>query len=58
MGLNLTAVMLVIRGVNQVLGMVLSSSINATISGIGYILLGVRLILLLLQIKRSLSDNR
>ena len=59
-GLNLTAVMLAVRGVTQVLGMVLPSSINATISGvagIGHILLSVSLILLLLQIKRSLSDN-
>ena len=59
-GLNLTAVMLAVRGVTQVLGMVPPSSINATISGvagIGHILLSVSLILLLMQIKRSLSDN-
>lgn len=60
-GLNLTAVMLVVRGVTQVLGMALSSSMSAAISGIagiGHILLGVSLLLLLLQVKRSISDMR
>lgn len=55
-GLNLTAVMLVVRGVVQVLGITLSSGMNASISGmagIGHILLGVSLVLLLLQIKRA-----
>lgn len=58
-GLNLTAVMFVIRGVVQVLGMELSSGMDAAISGmagIGHILLGVSLILLLVQIKRSISE--
>ena len=57
-GLNLTAVMLVVRGVVQVLGTTLSAGINAAISGmagIGHVLLGVSLVLLLLQIKRSVS---
>ena len=58
-GLNLTAVMFVVRGVTQVLGTALSSGMSATISGmagIGHILLGVSLILLLLQVKRSVSS--
>lgn len=57
-GLNLTAVMLVVRGVFQVLGTSLSAGMNAAISGIagiGHILLGVSLILMLLQIKRSVA---
>ena len=57
-GLNLTAVMLVVRGVPQVLGTSLSAGMNAAISGIagiGHILLGVSLILMLLQIKRSVT---
>lgn len=57
-GLNLTTVMFVVRGVNQVLGTALSSGMNAAISGIagiGHILLGVSLVLLLVQIKRSVS---
>lgn len=60
-GLNLTAVMLVVRGVTQVLGVALSSSMSAAISGIagiGHILLGGSLLLLLLQVKRSVSDMR
>lgn len=58
MGLNLTAVMLVVRGIVQVLAPVLSSGMNAAISGvagIGHILLGVSMVLLLVQIKRSVS---
>lgn len=57
-GLNLTAVMLVVRGVTQVLGTALSSGMSAAISGIagiGHILLGVSLVLVLVQIKRSVS---
>ena len=56
-GLNLTAVMLVVRGLTQVLSPALSRAMNAAISGmagIGHILLGVSMVLLLLQIKRSL----
>lgn len=55
-GLNLTGVMFLIRGVAQVLGTPLSSGMNAAISGmagIGHILLGVSMVLLLVQIKKS-----
>ena len=57
-GLNLTAVMLVLRGVTQVLAAPLPAGMSAAISGvagIGHILLGVSLILLLVQIKRSIT---
>ncbi len=57
-GLNLTSVMFVIRGVFQVLGTSLSSGMNAAVSGIagiGHILLGVSLILVLIQIKHRVS---
>ena len=57
-GLNLTAVMLVVRGVTQVTMPTLSSGMNAAISGIagiGHILLGVSLILLLVQIRHSVA---
>lgn len=57
-GLNLTSVMFVVRGVAQVLAPPLSSGMNAAISGvagIGHILLGISMVLLLLQIKRSIS---
>lgn len=55
-GLNLTAVMLVVRGVTQVLVPSLSSGMSAAISGvagIGHILLGVSLILLLVQVRHN-----
>lgn len=57
-GLNLTAVMLVVRGVAQVLTLTLSPGMNAAISGIagiGHILLGVSMILLLVQVRNSVS---
>ena len=58
-GLNLTGLTFLLRGVTQVLGTALSSGMSAAISGmagIGHILLGVSLILLLLQVKRSVSS--
>lgn len=60
-GLNLTAVMLLVRGVTQVLAPALSSGMNAAISGmagIGHILLGVSIVLLLLQVRRSAPAAR
>lgn len=60
-GLNLTAVMLVVRGVTQVLGADLSRGLDAAISGmagIGHILLGVSLVLLLLQIRRGVTASQ
>lgn len=57
-GLNLTAVMFVVRGVAQVLGTKLSTGMSAAISGIagiGHILLGISLVLVLIQVKRSVS---
>ena len=50
--------MLVVRGVTQVLGTALSTSVSAAISGIagiGHILLGVSLVLLLMQVRRSVT---
>ena len=58
-GLNLTAVMLAVRGVAQVLGTPLSAGMDAAISGvagIGHILLGVSMILLLRQLKASIPE--
>ncbi len=60
-GINLTAIMLVVRGVTQVVGTNLSRGTDAAISGmagIGHILLGVSLVLLLLQIRRSVSVSQ
>ncbi len=60
-GINLTAIMLVVRGVTQVVGTNLSRGTDAAISGmagIGHILLGVSLVLLLLQIRRSVPVSQ
>lgn len=57
-GLNLTAVMLAVRGVVQVQALTLSTGMNASISGIagiGHILLGVSMVLVLVQIRHSVS---
>ena len=54
-GLPLMVIMLIVRGVPQVLQIELSSGINAMISGIagiGHILVGVGLILFLLALKK------
>lgn len=57
-GLNLTCVMFMVRGVTQTLEVNLSKAMNAAISGIagiGHILLGISLVFLLLQIKKSIA---
>ncbi len=56
LGLNLTVAMLVVRGVVQVRGLTLSRGLDASLSGvagIGHILLGVSLVLVLLQLRKS-----
>ena len=56
-GLNLTVAMLIARGVTQVLDMAPSRAMDASISGmagIGHIILSVCMILLLLQVKKSM----
>ena len=60
-GVPLTAVMLVIRGVAQVKGLALSAAANASISGIagiGHILTGVGIILLLLSLKTVAKNEK
>lgn len=55
-GVPLTAVMLVVRGIAQVLNVSLSSAANASISGIagiGHILTDVGLVLLLISLKKT-----
>lgn len=57
-GLNLTAVIFGVRGIVQMLVPAVSSGMDAAISGvagIGHILLGASMVLLLVQIKRSVS---
>ena len=58
-GVPLTAVMMAVRGVTQVLGMSLSSGASASISGmagIGHILTGAGLILLLVSLRRAAKN--
>ena len=54
MGVPLTAVMLAVRGVTQVLGLSLSAGASSIsgIAGIGHILTGVGMILLILSLKK------
>lgn len=52
-GLNLTAIMLVVRGIVQVLDLNVVSAIISGVAGIGHIILGVSLILILLDIKKA-----
>lgn len=52
-GLYLTAIMLVVRGVVQVLDLNIVSAVISGIAGIGHIILGVSLILILLDIKKA-----
>ncbi|MEG1863445.1 MAG: DUF2871 domain-containing protein, partial [Oscillospiraceae bacterium] len=58
-GVPLSAVMLLVRGITQVLAIELSKGASAAISGvsgIGHILIGVGLIMLLMAIKKSAKD--
>lgn len=58
-GVPLTAVMLLVCGITQVLGLTLSKGASAAISGIagiGHILTGVGIILLLVSLKKAAKD--
>ena len=52
-GLNLTAIMLIVRGIIQVLDLNVVSALISGIASIGHIILGVSLILILLDIKKG-----
>ena len=52
-GLNLTAIMLIVRGIIQVLDLNVVSALISGVAGIGHIILGVSLILILLDIKKA-----
>lgn len=51
--IKITAIMLVVRGIVQVLDLNVVSAAISGIAGIGHIILGVSLILILLDIKKS-----
>ena len=52
-GLNLTAIMLIVRGIIQVLDLNVVSALISGVAGIGHIILGVSLILILLDVKKA-----
>lgn len=59
-GLPLTAIMMAVRGISQVLELNLSKMSDMAISGIagiGHIMLGAGLVLLLLSIKKACTDK-
>ncbi len=58
-GLNITALAFLMRGLTQVWGTALSKGMDASISGIagiGHILTGVSMILILLKVRKQVSD--
>lgn len=60
-GLPIAAVMMVIRGITQVLNISLSSAMNSAISGIagiGHILTGAGIVLLLVSLKKTAENGR
>lgn len=59
-GVPLTAAMLAVRGVPQVLGMTLSAAADASVSGIagiGHVLTGVGIVLLLVSLKKLAKNG-
>lgn len=59
-GVPLTALMMVIRGIVEVLGMNVSTAINASISGIagiGHMLTGIGIICLLFSLKKVINKS-
>lgn len=52
-GLNLTAIMLIVRGIIQVLDLNVISAFISGVASIGHIILDVSLILILLDIKKA-----
>jgi cytochrome b561 len=58
-GLIVTALMLVVRGIPEVLNLTLSAGMNGMMSGIaglGHISLGVGMILLIVAFKKSIAE--
>ena len=54
-GLNLTAIMLVVRGIVQVLSLNVSGLISG-IAGIGHLILGISMVLVLISIRKCIKD--
>ena len=56
-GLNLTVVMLIIRGVVQVLSLDVSSAVLSGIAGIGHLILGISMVFVLISIRNCIKDS-
>ena len=57
LGLNLTVIMLMIRGVIQVVYLnSLTTALNVVIAGIGHLILGISLIMILISIKNAIIN--
>lgn len=60
-GLNLTVIMLIVKGVLQIIAQnSLSAGLNASISGIagiGHLILGIALVMLLLEVKKACPES-
>ena len=57
-GINATVIMLIVRGIIQVLNIPLTKVTSAAVSGvagIGHIILGVSIVMLLLEVKKSVK---
>lgn len=60
-GVPLTVIMLIVRGVPQVLGVELSKGMDAAISGlagVGHILTGAGIVLLFLALRKAAADQK
>lgn len=55
-GLNLTVVMLVVRGIVQVLSLNVSSAAISGVAGIGHLILGISMVLILISIRKCIKD--
>ena len=56
-GLILTVVMLIIRGVVQVLSLDVSSAVLSGIAGIGHLILGISMVFVLISIRNCIKDS-
>lgn len=59
-GLHITCITMVVRGITQVLGTTVSKAFDASLSGIagiGHILLGVSMVIVLLHIRRAVTQQ-
>jgi hypothetical protein len=59
-GLNITALGFLIRGISEVFGQEMSRGLNASISGIsgiGHILIAVTMVIMLLRVRKKISQD-